>query len=159
MTTKGFTWAMAAFMLLLLVSCGNEKIESPIVGHWGVEQYVSCRTDSEGIDIWDTLNFEAGAGQGYEVFFYDKGSAKLLLNENPALIKEITCKYAFDTEEQTLTVLGNAWVYALYGKQLPEGNKAMFNVDILNDTAMAAWWTNNVSESVPFYESFALKAL
>ena len=56
-------------------------------------------------------------------------------------------------------MLGNAWVYALYGKQLPEGNKAVFNVDILNDTAMAAWWTNNVSESVPFYESFALKAL
>lgn len=159
MKIKSFTLPMAVCVLLLLVSCGNEKKDTPIVGHWGVEQYVSCRTDSAGFDRWDTLNFEAGAGKGYEVFFYNNGKAKLLLNESAKSNKAITCKYDFNTEEQTLTIRGSSWMYALHGTQLPEENKVSINVDILNDTALSAWWTNNVSEAVPFYESFVLKAL
>lgn len=158
MKRKAYIWQMLAVMLLL-VSCGNEKIDSLVVGHWGLEQYVSCRTDSIDVDVWDTLNVEIGEGKGYEVFFYDNGSAKLLLNESPAFIKEFTCTYDFNVEEQTLSIKGSSWLYAFYGTHHLEENEALFNVDILNDTIMKAWWINNVSEEKPFYESFLLKAL
>ena len=52
---------IVAAALLALVSCTKGKLQpnSPMIGHWGCEQYVSCRTDSLGLEQWDTLRFEA----------------------------------------------------------------------------------------------------
>ena len=58
---------MVAVVALIAMLTGCKKKEaplSPLVGHWGCEQYVSCRTDSLGVEQWDTLRFEAVAGGG-----------------------------------------------------------------------------------------------
>lgn len=97
MRTKIQIGVLALMCLALMVSgCKSEKYkDSPIAGHWGCEQYVSCRTDSLGNEQWDTLQYPVGSGIGYEVYFYTDGSGKLLLNESPALIKKFSCSYEY----------------------------------------------------------------
>ena len=62
---------LALFAMLLLASTSCRKQDKyancPLVGHWGCEQYVSCRTDSTGYEDWDTLQYVVGTGHGYEV--------------------------------------------------------------------------------------------
>ena len=91
--------ALATLALLALSSCCKEKkyAGSLLVGHWGCEQYISCRTNDDGVEKWDTLHYEVGEGHGYEVYFYDDGSGKLLLNDSPALIKKFNCDYDYDS--------------------------------------------------------------
>ena len=74
-----------AAMAALFVSCKKEVV-SPIVGHWGCAQYVSCRTDSLGNEQWDTSYFEVATGGDYELFFNANGTGKLKLNHSPAFI-------------------------------------------------------------------------
>ena len=72
-------WALMAMVLLIATSCQKEEkyVDSPLKGHWGCEQYISCRTDSTGYEKWETFQYEVGAGHGYEVYFYADGSGKL----------------------------------------------------------------------------------
>ena len=67
---------MLVLVVIMMTAYGCKKNQSvsPIVGHWGCEQYVSCRTDSLGVEIWDTSRFEAIAGGEYELFFNQDGS-------------------------------------------------------------------------------------
>ena len=85
--------ALMTMVLLAMTSCRKQEkyANSPLVGHWGCEQYVSCRTDSTGYEKWETFQYEVGEGHGYEVFFYADGTGRLLLNDSPALIKKFNC--------------------------------------------------------------------
>ena len=83
--------ALAVLLLMALSSCHKETEQyahCSLLGHWGCEKYVSCRTDSTGYEKWETFEYEVGSGHGYEVYFYADGSGKLLLNDSPALIKK-----------------------------------------------------------------------
>ena len=145
---------------MALASCGKKTLPvSPLIGHWGCEEYVSCRTDSLGAEQWDTLRFEAVAGGEYEIFFNADGTGLLKLNNSPAFIKEFTCNYAYDSVSQKITVEGSAWLYALYGSLFLEENSATFDVESLNGTNLVASWTNRLSEPQPFFERFFIKRI
>ncbi len=147
-----------ASMTALLASCKKEVL-TPIVGHWGCTQYVSCRTDSLGVEHWDTLRYEAVAGGEYELFFNANGTGKLKLNNSPAFIKQFSCNYEYDMTNQTLTVESSSWLYALYGSLYLEENRAVFNIERMDETSFVASWTNRLAEPQPFFERFFVKRI
>ena len=145
---------------MALASCGKKTLPvSPLVGHWGCEEYVSCRTDSLGAEQWDTLRFEAVAGGEYEIFFNADGTGLLKLNNSPAFIKEFSCKYEYDSVAQTITVESSTWLYALYGSLFLDENRADFDVEIFTESTVVASWTNYLSEPQPFFERFYIKRI
>ena len=144
-------------MVLLAASC--QKVEkyatSPLVGHWGCEQYISCRTDSTGYEKWETFQYEVGSGHGYEVYFYTDGSGKLLLNDSPALIKKFNCNYDYDSISQILTIYNTSWIISVFS----DATSADMNIESITDTTIVASWTNYFSEPTPFFERFFLKRI
>ena len=150
-----------ALALIGIQSCRKPKDETiiPFAGHWGCEQYISCRTDSIGHEDWDTLLFEACTGGEYELFFYNTGKGLLKLNNSPAFIKEFSCNYEYDTLNHVLEVEGAAWLYAIYGTLTSVENHAEFLIESLTDSTLVASWTNMVSEPRPFFERFFLKRI
>ena len=152
----GFLWVFA-LMLLVLASCGKsiDDPSSPLVGHWGCERYVSCRTDSTCYEQWDTLYYNVGPGLGYEVYFYDDGSGKLLLNESPALIKKFSCDYEYDSVNQVLTIFNTNWIISLYS----DATSADMAIESVTDSTIVASWTNYFSEPVPFFERFYMQRI
>lgn len=144
-------------MMTALVSCckQDETAVSPIVGHWGCKQYVSCRVDSTGYEKWDTLQYEVGPGLGYEVYFYKDGSGKLLLNDSPALIKKFNCDYEYDTVSQTLTIYNTSWIISLFS----DATSADMDIELLTTDSIVSSWTNHFSEAEPFFERFFMKRI
>ena len=158
-------FAVALLVLLAFSACKKEKpVEPeekipPVVGHWGCEQYVSCR-DSLGFENWDTIPYEVGPDKGIEVFFLKDGTGKLYLNESPALVKKFTCNYSYDDENKQVVIEAPGLLYFMYQTVLPlEENRAAFNIEQIDSTAMVASWTNEVSETTPFFERFFLKRI
>lgn len=149
--------ALAALVLLTVVSCRkHEKYEgSPLLGHWGCEEYVSCRTDSLGIEQWDTLLYEVGAGHGYEVYFYADGSGKLLLNDSPALIKKFNCDFDYNPDTQILTIYNTSWIISMFSS----ATSADMDIEEVTDNSITASWINYFSEPTPFFERFFLKRI
>ena len=150
-------FALVALLLLAVTSCcKHDKYEgSPIVGHWGCEQYVSCRTDSTGYEKWETLQYEVGEGHGYEVYFYADGSGKLLLNDSPALIKKFNCDFDYDSISQTLTIYNTSWILTMFS----DATSADMDIEEVTDNHIRASWTNYFSEPTPFFERFFLKRI
>lgn len=148
-------------ILVICAACHKTKIDAPVVGHWGCEQYVSCRTiDSVGNVRWDTLSYDLGYGKGIEVFFNEDGSGKLCLNESPAFIKKFDCNYSYDEANRQVVIEAPGLLYFLYHAAFSlEENRAAFDVEEINDTEMVASWTNSVSEDTPFFERFFLKRI
>ena len=150
-------FALVALLLLAVTSCcKHDKYEgSPIVGHWGCEQYVSCRTDSTGYEKWATLQDEVGEGHGYEVYFYADGTGKLLLNDSPALIKKFACDYDYNSETQILTIYNTNWIISMFS----DATTADMVIEEITDNSIRASWTNYFSEPTPFFERFILKRI
>jgi hypothetical protein len=147
-------------IMVVIFGCKKKnQTVSPIVGHWGCEQYVSCRTDSLGVEEWDTSWFEAVAGGEYELFFNADGSGLLKLNNSPAFIKEFSCKYEYNSDNQLLTVESSAWLYALYGSLFMDENQATFKIESLTNSNLVASWTNYLAEPQPFFERFFIKRI
>jgi len=150
---------LALFALVLLASTSCRKQEKyakcPLVGHWGCEQYISCRTDSIGREKWDTLQYEVGEGQGYEVYFYADGSGKLLLNDSPALIKKFNCDYDYDSVTRILTIYNTSWIISMFS----DATSAEMQIEELTGTHITSSWTNYFSEPTPFFERFFLKRI
>lgn len=149
--------ALLAMVLLAVASCKKEEkyATSPLVGHWGCEQYISCRTDSTGYEKWETFQYEVGSGHGYEVYFYTDGSGKLLLNDSPALIKKFNCNYDYDSISQILTIYNTSWIISVFS----DATSADMNIESITDTTIVASWTNYFSEPTPFFERFFLKRI
>ena len=155
-------------VLVAFTACKKEKPIEPdtpgeslptVVGHWGCEQYVSCR-DSLGFEDWDTIPYEVGPDKGIEVFFLEDGSGKLWLNDSPALIKKFNCSYTYDAENKQVVIEAPGMLYLIYQSVLAlDENRAVFDIEQLDDTAMVASWTNKVSEDTPFFERFFLKRI
>lgn len=150
---------LVLFALVLLATTACRKQEQyancPLVGHWGCEQYISCRTDSTGLEEWDTLQYEVGVGQGYEVYFYADGSGKLLLNDSPALIKKFNCDYEYDSVNRVLTIYNTSWIISIFS----DATSADMLIEELSDNHIRASWTNYFSEPTPFFERFFLKRI
>ena len=147
---------------ILLASCDKEEItDTAVVGHWGCERYVSCRTnDTTGVARWDTTLYEVGEGHGYEVFFYNDCTGQLLLNESPAFLKKFNCNYVYDEAASQIVIEAPGLLYAIYQSMLAlSENRAEFNVETVNDSVLVASWTNAVSETSPFFERFFLKRI
>ena len=157
MKIKNAFLVMAALALLALGSCCKEKkyAGSPIVGHWGCEQYISCRTDSTGYELWETLNFEVGPGKGYEVYFYEDGSGQLLLNASPAFIKKFSCDFDYDSISHTLTLYNTSWIISVFS----DATSADMDIEEVTGQTITASWINHFSEPVPFFERFFLKRI
>ena len=152
----GFLGVLLLFMTCL-VSCHNDEElpVSPIAGHWGCEQYVSCRVDDTGREKWDTLYYEVGPGLGYEVYFYKDGSGKLLLNDSPALIKKFSCEYEYDTISHTLTIYNTSWILTMFS----DATSADMDIELLTTDSIVSSWTNHFSEAEPFFERFFMKRI
>jgi hypothetical protein len=150
-------FALIALLLLAVTSCReHDKYEgSPIVGHWGCELYVSCRTDSTGYEKWETFQYEIGEGHGYEVYFYADGTGKLLLNDSPALIKKFACDYDYNSETQILTIYNTNWIISMFS----DATTADMVIEEITDNSIRASWTNYFSEPTPFFERFFLKRI
>ena len=147
---------IATALLTVSACCKQEKYaNSPIVGHWGCEQYVSCRTDSTGFEQWDTLHYEVATGHGYEVYFYADGSGQLLLNDSPALIKKFSCDYDYNSDSQVLTIYNTSWIISMFS----DATSADMAIEEITETDIVASWTNYFSESTPFFERFFLKRI
>lgn len=150
---------LVLFALVLLATTACRKQEQyancPLVGHWGCEQYISCRTDSTGLEEWDTLQYEVGVGQGYEVYFYADGSGKLLLNDSPALIKKFNCDYDYDSVNRVLTIYNTSWIISIFS----DATSADMLIEELSDNHIRASWINYFSEPTPFFERFFLKRI
>jgi hypothetical protein len=154
--------ALMAMVFVTMSGCRKHEDNNwvPFLGHWGCEQYISCRTDSTtGREQWDTLQFEACTGGEYELFFYNTGKGLLKLNNSPAFIKEFTCNYKYDSLNHVLEVEGAAWLYAIYGSLTSMENHAEFLIESLTDSTLVASWTNMVSEPQPFFERFFLRRI
>ena len=149
--------ALITMVLLATTSCHKplEYANSPLVGHWGCEQYISCRTDSLGFEKWDTLQYEVGAGHGYEVYFFADGSGKLLLNDSPALIKKFNCDYDYDSISQILTIYNTSWIISVFS----DATSADMDIELITESKIEASWMNYFSEPVPFFERFFLKRI
>lgn len=143
--------------MVAFTSCHKEEeyAHSPLVGHWGCERYVSCRTDSTGYENWETLEYEVGTGHGYEVYFYADGSGKLLLNDSPALIKKFNCDYDYDTTSHILTIYNTSWIISVFS----DATSADMVIEEVTENTIQASWTNYFSEPVPFFERFFLKRI
>lgn len=146
-----------AIVLLVATACNKQEkyAQCPLVGHWGCEQYISCRTDSIGHEKWDTLQYEVGAGQGYEVYFFADGSGKLLLNDSPALIKKFNCDYDYDSVSHILKIYNTSWIISVFS----DATSADMLIEELTDSHITASWTNHFSEAIPFFERFYLKQI
>ena len=152
----GILGALTLVMLTVVSSCKKKgDPNNPLVGHWGCEQYVSCRTDSTGYEKWETFHYQVGPDVGYEVFFYNNGSGKLLLNESPALIKRFNCDYKFDSVNQLLTISNTSWIISMYS----DATSADMDIESLTDSTIVASWINYFSESEPFFERFFMKRI
>lgn len=149
--------ALAALVLLTMSACHKEKkyADCPLIGHWGCEEYVSCRIDSTGYEKWDTLNYEVGEGHGYEVFFYADGTGKLHLNDSPALIKRFNCQYDYDSVSHVLTIYNTSWIIS----QFTDATSADMAIEEVTANTIKASWTNYFSEPDPFFERFFLKRI
>ena len=132
--------ALITMVLLAMTSCHKplEYADSPLVGHWGCEQYISCRTDSLGFEKWDTLQYEVGAGHGYEVYFFADGSGKLLLNDSPALIKKFNCDYDYDSISQILTIYNTSWIISVFS----DATSADMDIELITASKIEASWIN-----------------
>ncbi len=150
-------FALFAIVLLASTSCRKQEkyANCPLVGHWGCEQYISCRTDSIGREKWDTLQYEVGEGLGYEVYFYADGSGKLLLNDSPALIKKFSCDYDYDSVSHVLTIYNTSWIISIFS----DATSADMLIEELSGNHIRASWTNHFSEPEPFFERFFLKRI
>ena len=150
-------WIVVTLVLLTLASCNKpeEYAKSPLVGHWGCGQYISCRTDSTGFEKWDTLQYEVGVGHGYEVYFNADGSGKLLLNDSPALIKKFNCSFDYDSISQILTIYNTSWIISVFS----DATSADMIVEEVTGNHIRASWTNYFSEPTPFFERFFLKRI
>ena len=150
-------WALMALVLLALTSCSKpEKYANCLlVGHWGCEQYISCRTDSVGREQWDTLQYEVGPGNGHEVYFYADGSGLLILNDSPALIKRFTCNFEYDSISHILTIYNTSWIVSMFS----DATSAEMAIEELTENHIRASWTNYFSEPTPFFERFFLKQI
>ena len=150
-------WILTILVLLAATSCRKKEVyaELPLIGHWGCEQYISCRTDSSGYEKWDTLQYEVGTGHGYEVYFYADGSGKLLLNDSPALIKKFNCNFDYDTISQILTIYNTSWILSAFS----DATSADMVIEKVTDNNVRASWTNYFSEPTPFFERFFLKRI
>lgn len=150
---------MALFALVLLAATACHKQDKyatlPLVGHWGCERYISCRTDSTGYEKWDTLQYEVGAGRGYEVFFYADGSGELWLNDSPALVKKFDCSFDYDSISRTLTIYNTNWIISMFS----DATRADMAIEEVADNNIQASWTNYFSEPEPFFERFFLKRI
>ena len=156
-TPKYWIFYLSAVIFIGLSSCHkNEDYPiTPMVGHWGCEKYVSCRTDSLGVEKWDTLCYEVGPGLGYEVYFYADGSGRLLLNDSPAYIKRFDCDYSYDSINQILTFYNTNWILSMYSNE----TSADMVIEQVTDTSIMASWTNHFSEPKPFFERFFMKRI
>ena len=153
-----FSFMVMAFLLVVAAtSCQKEEkyAQSPLVGHWGCEQYISCRTDSTGYEKWDTLQYEVGSGHGYEVYFYADGAGKLLLNDSPALIKKFNCDFDYDSINHILTIYNTSWILTMFS----DATSADMAIEEVTGNSIRASWTNYFSEPVPFFERFFLKRI
>lgn len=147
---------LACMLLAALSSCKEEKYANlPLVGHWGCEQYVSCRIDSLGVEKWETLEYEVGSGHGYEVYFNADGSGRLHLNDSPALIKEFNCNFDYDSINQVLTIYNTSWIISMFS----DATRADMTIEEVTDNHITASWTNYFSEPEPFFERFFLKRI
>jgi hypothetical protein len=157
MKVKSVFLALTALVLLTVTSCvkPEEEVTSPLVGHWGCEKYVSCRTDNTGYEKWDTLLYNVGEGLGYEVFFYANGTGKLLLNDSPALIKKFNCDYEYDTASHVLTIYNTSWIISMFS----DATSADMDIEEVTENTMRASWINYFSEPDPFFERFFLKRI
>ena len=147
--------ALAALVLLALSSCHKEEEEyahCPLLGHWGCEQYVSCRTDSTGYENWETFQYEVGTGHGYEVYFNADGSGKLLLNDSPALIKKFNCDFDYDSVSHVLTIYNTSWIITMFS----DATSADMDIEEVTENTITASWINHFSEPKPFFERFFL---
>ena len=150
-------WGLFVLIFIGLSSC-HKTVDypiTPIVGHWGCDQYVSCRTDSLGVEVWDTSYFEVGPGLGYEVYFYSNGSGRLLLNDSPALIKKFNCDYEYDTVNQVLTIYNTSWIITLFSN----ATSADMDIELLTSDSIVSSWTNYFSEAEPFFERFYMERI
>ena len=149
--------ALMTMVMLAMTSCRKEEkyANSPLVGHWGCEQYVSCRTDSTGYEKWETFQYEVGEGHGYEVFFYADGTGRLLLNDSPALIKKFNCDYDYDSVNHILTIYNTSWIVSVFS----DATSANMDIEELTDSSITASWINYFSEPTPFFERFFLKRI
>ncbi len=149
--------ALTALVLMTLASCckKEEYVKCPLVGHWGCEQYISCRTNSDGSEKWDTLQYEVGEGHGYEVFFYTDGSGKLILNDSPALIKKFNCDYDYDSIGHVLTIYNTSWIITMFS----DVTSADMDIEEVTANTIRASWINHFSEPDPFFERFFLKRI
>lgn len=156
------TLKIGLFLALVMMMAGFASCcktiddpKNPLVGHWGCEQYVSCRTDSTGFEKWETLEYEVGPGLGYEVYFYNEGSGKLMLNESPALIKNFSCDYSYDSVNQVLTIYNTNWIISMFS----DATSADMDIESVTDSTIVASWINHFSEPVPFFERFYMKRI
>ena len=149
--------ALTTLVLLTLSCCKKEEeyAQCPLIGHWGCEQYISCRTNSDGSEKWDTLQYEVGEGHGYEVFFYTDGSGKLILNDSPALIKKFNCDYDYDSISQVLTIYNTSWIITMFS----DVTSADMDIEEVTTNTIRASWINHFSEPDPFFERFFLKRI
>ena len=163
MRNKKIIGFLAFMAMLLLASCHKEEVtfDTPVVGHWACEQYVSHRVDTAaGVDRWDTICYDPHADTiDYELFFYNTGKGLLKLNNSPAWFKEFSCDYVYDSIEQVVRIESSSWLMGLYGSLLHNEKNAVFNVETLTDSTFVASWTNRVSEDIPFFERFFLKRI
>ena len=139
--------------------CHEEEVRNPLWGHWGCERYISCRTNADGTERWDTLYYQVGAGHGYEFWFREDGSGKFKMNDSPALIKELSVDYELDEEQSQIVIHASMLFFFLYGSQFFDENEARFDIIQLNDSVLNVSWTNTVSETQSFYENFYLKKI
>lgn len=142
-------------LIYLMSACRKEKIDSPIVKHWGLEMYVRWETDeNDSITYWDTVYYEPVSGKGYEIEFESDGKGWLRLNESPAMIKKFNLTFDIYPEKNQVLLHSAKWLYALYGHLYLEKNEVTFDLDELTEQRLTAWWKNEVSEPEPFYERF-----
>lgn len=161
MKTKSQYLVLCVAMVLGLLFCSScrKKVDTPVVGHWGCEQYISCRTDSTNVERWDTLCYEVKPGCEYELNFYSDGTGKLMLNNSPALIKNFSCTYEYDEKLQRITIIGPEWLSFLYNSFTHGQKEAIFDIEEISESSFVASWTNRYSETKPFYEKFYLKRI
>lgn len=151
----GLFIASCCSLVMALSSCHKEKIDSPIVNHWGLEMYVRWETDeNDSITYWDTVYYEPVVGKGYEIEFESDGTGWLRLNESPAMIKKFNLTYDIYPDSMKVLLHSAQWLYALYGHLYLDKNEVTFDLNELNDQHLTAWWKNEVSEPAPFYERF-----